>query len=106
MFKILIKSIIDILDIVLSELKRAYEETYELSDLSKEFRDRVNEIRNNNKKHFIKAAEGIEFQKSMFTFEFAPIDQIKKRALERWKEARRKGDLDELYNIKERNYDD
>lgn len=100
MFKMLIKKVIEALDIVLSELKRAYSETYELSDLTKEFIEKVKEIKEENKQTFLKIAERLELQKSAFEFEFAPPYIIKKRAKERWKEALKNGDLDELYNIK------
>ena len=106
MFRIVIKRVIEILDVVLNELKRAYSETYELSDLSKEFIERVKEIKRNNKKSFLKAAEAIEFQKSAFTLEWASLREIKQRALRRWKEALGSGDLDELYNVKERSNND
>jgi hypothetical protein len=102
MFRILIKWVIQALDALISELKRAYSETYELSDLTKEFTAKVKEIRKKNKQRFLKAAETFELNKGIFSLEFPTYKQVQERAKMQWNDALRKGDLDELYNIKER----
>ena len=105
MFRIIIKNIIELLDVFVQELKRAYYETYEMSELTHEFMERVNKIREENKKSFFRAARMVEMSRAMFSMERPTRKLIEKRVKERWKEALGSGDLDELYNIEERSKD-
>lgn len=100
MFKSIIKTIIQALDTTLNELKRAYDETYGTSELVKEFKDRVDEIKEENKDAFIKAAIKVETINAIATREYPPPYEIVRRAKKRWKDALDNGELDELYNIR------
>ena len=102
MFRVIVKTVIKALDKTLSELKRAYDETYGNFELTKEFKAKVDEIKKENKEAFIKAAIKVEIMMAIATNDYPTANEITKRAEKRWKEALEEGALDELYNLSER----
>lgn len=99
MFKKFLESFIAAQKRFLYKLEEAYEETYK--ETSKELNSRVEKIKKENKEKFIQQTM-LWLQKEYFyaTGKQMKYKIVRKAAENMFKVAQRKGDLDELYQLK------
>lgn len=86
-----IEHIIPKLEKVKNKVKNAYSETY----IEADFLDEVKKRRKLNKEHFIKEITELEI-----IYRFEPFERALKKAKKMFEDAKRNGDLDELYKLK------
>lgn len=103
MFRILIKCTLQALETLQKYIQKVYDNLYSNSDIERELKKEVEAIKKRNKEAFLSAARNFCMTKGILTLELPSMKEINKRANQMWKEALEKGDLDELYAIKERN---
>lgn len=86
-----IEHIIPKLEKIKNKVKNAYSETY----IEADFLDEVKKRRKLNKEHFIKEITELEI-----IYRLEPFERALKKAKKMFEDAKRNGDLDELYKLK------
>ena len=100
MFKKILLSFIGVLENATKELKRAYEETYEIEDceaLTQNFTEEVNKRKNCNRTKLLQIMTNFVIEKTLEDEDYLmPLDQAVKIAKAMYNNAKLNGKIDEL----------